>query len=253
MNRRGMLSWVGVSAAGALRPISSAMGFERKEGRQIVALESFCAKDVDHLPRLHSYLSQTLQPAMERIHNVPSLYMEAIIAPQAPQVLAFTNYQSFEEMFAVGGRISSRPEVRQARALLESTHALEGVQSQVLVASEGLRVAADAARLRNGIFELCSYYAPAWHDGTSARVTEVFNRAGICPIANALFAPGEHLSRFTFLIPFESLGASIDAWTKLDADAEWGALQRESSVRYGSGVKLTAKAIYKLTPYSRLA
>jgi len=236
------------------------------------------------MPRLHSYLSQTLQPAMEQIHSVPSMYLEAIIAPQAPQVLAVTSYRSFEKMLAVGGRISSQPEVRQARALLESTHALQGVQSQVLVAPEGSRFAADSAgllryspaqrsltrpdspefqevwraeqalcELRNGIYELCSYYAPAWHDGLPARVTEALSRAGIRPIANALSAPGEHLPHFTFLIPFESVGASIDAWAKLDADADWSGSQRESAGRYGSGVKLTAKAIYKLTPYSRLA
>lgn len=248
MHRRSMLSWLGMSTAGAIYPLSSVAASANKEGTRIVSLESFCAKDIDHLPSLHSYLSETLDPAMQQAHGTPALYLESIIAPKAPQVVALTSYVSFDEMLAVRDWISSSPNVRQARAHLESSHSLREVQAQVLVAPQGsFELPVNPALPHKSVVELSAFSAPAWYGGPSARVTEVLGRACIHPLANALNAPGEHLSQLTFLIPFESVGASIEAWAKLDTDAEWDHLQREFKL------KLTAKAIYKLAPYSRLA
>jgi len=59
--------------------------------------------------------------------------------------------------------------------------------------------------------------------------------------------------RFTYLIPFENLAARQQAWSRLDGDSEWIDMQRESVARHGCAAKVTAKSIYKLAPYSRLA
>jgi hypothetical protein len=253
MNRRSVLSWLGVSAAGALHPLSSATVSARKKDTRIVAVESFCARDIDCMPGLHSYLRETIDSAMKSIHAAPSLYLEALIAPQAPEILSLTTYGSFDEMLAVQGRMSARPEIRQARALLESTRTINRVQSQVLLAARELESDTEPTDLRNGVFELSSLYAPAWQDGPPAHVMNALSRAGIRPIGDFLRASGEHLPQFTLLTPFAGVAASIDAWAKLNGDAEWSALQRESEKQHGSGVRLTAKAVYKMTPYSRLA
>jgi hypothetical protein len=70
---------------------------------------------------------------------------------------------------------------------------------------------------------------------------------------NAATAAGEHLPRFTYLIPFEDLAARHEAWSRIDADPEWIDMQRESVARHGSAAQVTGKSIYKLAPYSQLA
>lgn len=256
MRRRSLLSLLGVSVAGGVRPgFGAAPDSQRREhNTQILAMESFCAKDVDHLPSVHSYLSGTLQPAVEKVHGGAVAYLEAIIAPKAPEVLALTVYKSFDEMLATQDRISAHTEVRRLRAEMESSRTLAEVNSQVLVASQGgFDRLGSASHSRNGVIELVSFYAPGWQGGNPGQAAEVLSRAGIRPVGSPLSAAGEHLPRFSYLIPFESMSASLEAWAKLDADSEWTTLQDESEARHGSRVKLTSKAIYKLTPYSRIA
>jgi len=156
-------------------------------------------------------------------------------------------FSSFDEMLEIRARLASSPGIRQARAELESARVLEEVRSQVLVVSqESLRFPADLKSFQMGIFEVRSYDAPAWHGGEPAGVAAVLRRAGIHPIVNAATAAGEHMPRFTYVIPFASLAAREQAWTRLDADPEWIDMQRASAIT------VTGKSIYKLAPYSRL-
>src|SRR5262249_60424832 len=114
------------------------------------------------------------------------------------------------------------------------------------VRREWLRFLADLQSMHTGSFEVRPYKAPAWHDGPPMRVITVLGRAGIHPIVNAATAAGEHIPRFTYVIPFASLAAREQAWTRLQEDAEWIGLQQES------GATVTGKSIYKLAPYSHL-
>lgn len=245
MHRRSMLSWFGVSVAGAIHPASSSAASQKNQGARIVAVESFCAKNIDHMPQLHSYLSETLEPAMQQAHPAPVLYLESVIAPKAPQVLVVTSHVNFEEMLAIRERVSANANVRQARTQLESSESLREVQSQVLIAPQGSLEL--PAHFHKSVIELSAFSAPAWQAGHGVRMTDILCRAGIRPIANALHAPGEHLPQLTFLMPFENVGASLEAWAKLEADAEWSQLRRDSQMR------LTGRAVYMLAKYSRLA
>jgi hypothetical protein len=173
--------------------------------------------------------------------------MDAVVAPHTPQAALLAVFSSFDEMLEVRASLASSPRVRQARAELESARVLADVRSQVLVASrESLQFPADLKFIQTGVFEVRSYDAPAWHEGPPTRVITVLGRAGIHPIVNAATAAGEHIPRFTYVIPFASLAEREQAWTRLDADPEWIALHRESAVN------VTGKSIYKLAPYSQL-
>jgi hypothetical protein len=156
-------------------------------------------------------------------------------------------FSSFDEMLEIRASLASTPGIRQARAELESARILEEVRSQVLLVNEeSLHFPADLKSLQTGVLEIRSYDAPAWHDGVPMRVITVLRRAGVHPIVNAATAAGEHMSRFTYVVPFASLAAREKAWTTLEEDAEWIDMQRESAAT------VTGKSIYKLAPYSRL-
>jgi len=251
ISRRVLLSWLGASAGAsavaAAGPLSAVTGAESSKGTRVVNLESFCIARGDHEARLHAYLTDTLLPRMDELHNGPRLCMHAIVAPHTPQATLLAVFSSFEEMLDIRARVASSRGLRQARAELESARVLQEVRSQVLVVSQdSLRFPADLNSLQAGVLEVRSYHAPAWHEGEPARVNAVLGRAGIRPIVSAATAAGEHIPRFIYVIPFSSLAAREQAWTTLDADPEWIGMQQESAVT------VTGKSIYKLAPYSAL-
>jgi len=254
MKRRSLLSWLGASAAGTLTPLSAVQESPPHQRTYVLSVESFGVTRADEMPRLHAYLGGALLPLMNEIHSHPKIVLDAIVAPHTPQALLVAVFSSFDEMLNIRGRIGSYPRICRARADLESANVLEEVRSQVLIApQESLRFSAYANRLKTGVFELRCYHAPTWNGGPPARVNAVFSRAGIHPILNASTAAGEHMPRFTCLIPFESLAVRQEAWDRLDGDSEWIDMQRESRARHGCTVKVTGKSIYKLAPYSQLA
>jgi len=254
MRRRSMLSCLGASVAGVLHADSSSTLSGTKAAAGLVCLESFCATDIDHMAGLHSYVKETLQPAMDRVHSAPSLYLEAVIAPQAPQILVVSHYSSFDEMLAVRDSIARHGDVPRRRAELESGGILKHASSEVLVPAEvSGELVRTSPHFRTGIVELCSFSAPGWRNGPPAAAAESFRRAGIHPASAALCSPGGHLARFTYLIPFANMTAAAAAWEKLEADAGWNAMQRESASYSGARVALTAKAVYKTASYSRLS
>jgi hypothetical protein len=245
---------MGVSVAGALDPLSAANRAQSPKGTGVVALESFRVADAEHLSRCHAYIGGALLPLLNEIHSRPGICLDAIVAPHTPQALLLSVYSSFDEMLDVQARIASHATILQARAELESTRILSEVRSEVLIVTQECpQFPAAFDRVKTAVFELRSYHAPAWHDGPPSRVSSLFGRAGIHPIVNAATAAGEHVPRFTYLIPFEDLAVRHEAWSRIDADPEWVDMQRESTARHGSAAKVTGKSIYKLAPYSQLA
>ena len=183
------------------------------------------------------------------------MFLEAIVAPHTPQVLFLSAFAGFEEMIEARGKVAAHPGIRRACADLDSgDFAGEQAHPQILMASEdSLEFHPRPTRREAGVFELRSYRAPSWQKRPPAEVNAAFRRCGIRPIVNASAAAGEHLPRFTSLIPFTSLAERQEAWTRLDADPDWIGLQQESSARFGSEAKVASASIYSLAPYSPLA
>jgi hypothetical protein len=252
IDRRSLLSWLGVSVTGALDP-RFGKAAQRPQVSGLVALESFYVGHAEQMPQLYTYLGGVVLPLMKEIQHRPGICLESIVARQSPQALVLTTFCSFDEMLATRGRVAADRSIQNRRAELEAAGVLLEVQSQVLVATqERLEFPLDSDRLKAGIFEIRSYQCSNWHANPPTGITAVLNRAGIYPIVNAASAAGEHMPQFTYVIPFESLATRHEAWSRLAADPDWIAIERQSE-RHGSCVKVTAKSIYKLAPYSQLA
>jgi hypothetical protein len=246
ISRRSALSWLGVSAAGAgaLNAFPAFGKTRPADGTRVIALERFCATDVSQVLHLRSYIADALLPCMEKLRNIPRMCLEAVVAPRTPETLVLAVYSSFNEMLEVRTRISSDPRVRRAWSGIESAQVLDDVRSHVLIVSK------ESAIVKPGLFEVRTWHAPAWREGPSPEVGSVLSRIGIRPIVAGATAAGEHLPRFTYVVPFDSLAARQQAWASLDGDGQWMEMQRESISTYGSGMRTTAKAIYQLAPYS---
>jgi hypothetical protein len=255
MNRRSWLSWLGVSAAGSLACHSTVRAFQPNEGTWVLSIESFRVRQADQMPRLHSYLSDAFLPFFGQIHRGPKMFLEAIVAPHTPQAVLLAAFPGFDEMIETRRKLAAHTGIQRARADLESGEVpvVEEAQSQILITNQNALQFRVRPTSRESVFELRSYQAPAWRTGPPATVHEAFRRAGIYPMLNAGTAAGEHLPRFTYLIPFESLAAREEAWARLDMSQEWISLQRESVGTYGSEARVTSASIYNLAPYSPLS
>jgi len=255
ISRRSALYWLGVTAggAGALNTFSAfAKETRPQNGTRVIALESFCVTDAEQVPNLRSYVAGTLLPCMDRLSNSPRMCLEAVVAPHTPQTLLLTVYSSFNEMLEVRERIASDPRVRRAWAGIESGQVLDDVRSQVLIVNQESLRFPESAFAKPGLFEVRTWHAPSWRGGIAPEVRSILSRVGVDPIVAGATAAGEHLPRFTYVLPFDSLAARQQAWARLDEDPRWMEMQRESITRFGSGARTTAKAIYKLAPYSPL-
>lgn len=256
MNRRSWLSWLGVSAAGSLAGLSTVREFQPNEGTWVLSIESFRVGQADQMPRLHSYLGGAFLSFFTQIHQGPKMFLEAIVAPHTPQALFLAAFPSFDEMIETRRKLAAHHGIQRARADLECGEipVVEQAQSQILITThDSVRFPMRPRPRETDVFELRSYHAPAWRDRPPATVEAAFRRTGIHPILNGSTAAGEHLPRFTYLIPFQSLAARQEAWARLDMDQEWISLQRESIGTYGSEAKVTSASIYNLAPYSPLS
>ena len=257
ISRRSVLYWLGVSAGGAgtLNTFSAfAKDMRPENGTRVIACESFCVTDAGQVPHLRSYIADTLLPCMDQLRNTPRMCLEAIVAPHTPQTLLLTVYSSFNEMLDERARIASDRRVRRAWAGIESAQVLDDVRSHVLMVNEeSVRFPVEAVSVKSGLFEVRTWHAPAWRGGPVPEVSSALRRICVDPIVAGATVAGEHLPRFTYVVPFESLAARQKAWDRLDGDAQWLEMQRESVHRFGSGARTTAKAIYKLAPWSPLA
>ena len=256
MNRRSWLSWLGVSAAGSLASRSAVSESQPNSRTWVLSIESFHVRQADQMPRLHSYLGGDFLSFFGQIHRGPKMFLEAIVAPHTPQALFLAAFPSFDEMIETRRKLAAHHGIQRARADLESGEVpvVEQAQSQILITThDSLRFDMRPTSRETSVFELRSYHAPAWRDRPPATVHAAFRRAGIHTILNASTAAGEHLPRFTYLIPFQSLAVRQEAWARLDMDQEWISLQRESIGKYGSEATVTSASIYSLAPYSPLS
>jgi len=237
MNRRNWLSSAGAAAAGSLAGFSALADSRADKRSWVLSFESFRVSNAEQMKRLHFYLGDGYLPYLARVHRGPKIVLEAIVAPHTPQVMVVTAFPSFDEMIEIRNKVAAHPGIQRARADLECG------ESQILVTgADSAQFHAGPHRRRGGIFELRSYLAPAWRERPPAASSTAFRRAGIDPILTAS-AAGEHLPRFTYLVPFENLAVRQEAWARLDADPQWR----------GPEAKVTGASIYKLAPYSPLS
>jgi len=98
MNRRTLLSSLGIAAASSVTCLSAVTNFSPTKDTWVVSLESFRASHADQMPHVHSYLGGTFLPYLTQIHRGPKMFLDAIVAPYTPQALVLTAFPSFAEM-----------------------------------------------------------------------------------------------------------------------------------------------------------
>jgi hypothetical protein len=251
-----------VEAAGALL-VSSAAAEQTPSpahSRRVFVLEQYHLKNGTQAARIHEYLGNTLAPAMKRAGVGPSIFLEALVAAQMPQVVAITVYDSIEHAFSARTKLASDAEARKGFEAWESGSEppFEHVSNSLLEATPYCPaiVADREPRKTQRVFELRTYHSPTWrqlaalHERFAGPEIRIFSRVGVHPMFYSSTVFGQNMPNLTYLIPFNDLAAREKAWNAFAADPEWVKVRKESIDRSGQISSVMQMSLYRATPYS---
>jgi hypothetical protein len=240
----------------AARPAGAAG--EKRTGFYV--LETFYLQQGAQVGRMHDYFSKLELPALQRVrHTGPAIYLESLIAPHMPQIVAVHGFQSLEEMWSVHTRLNQDRELMKAFEQWDSGDAPFDQEFSALLqaADYSPEIAAPAEPPKTPrLFELRVYHSPTWrqlkalHERFAGPEIQIFHRSGIHPILYSSTMIGQNMPNLTYLIPFESLAAREKAWDTFGADPDWVKTRKESVDKYGQITSVINISLFKATPYS---
>jgi hypothetical protein len=222
------------------------------------AVEHFNIKSGPQLGRLHDFCSQSLLPALNKIHSGPRIYLEAMVGPRVPHFTVISGFSSLEEMWSVHTKMMQDETIRKAAEALESgpDPAYESLDSAVVEAADYSPEIKPDATTPPRIFELRVYHSPTWrqlaslHERFRGPEIKIFHRSGIHPILYGSTIIGPNIPNLTYLIPFTDLAAREKAWAAFGADPDWQKVRQESIAKAGEIVSQIQVSLYKATAYS---
>lgn len=221
-------------------------------------VDHFKLKNGTQLPRLHDFFSQTFAPAISRVHSGPKIFLEALVSPHTPQLVAIYGFASLDEMWSVHTKVVADDAVVKGAQALESGNepAYEAADSSLVEAADYSPEIKPEAALSSRIFELRVYHAPTYrqlvalHERFRGPEIKIFHRVGIHPILYGSTVIGPDIPNLTYLIPFADLAAREKAWNAFSADPEWQKVRKESIAKAGEIVSQSQISLYKSTSYS---
>lgn len=240
----------------AARPAGAAG--EKRTGFYV--LETFYLQQGAQVARMHEYFSKVALPALQRVrHTGAAIYLESLIAPHMPQMIAIYGFQSLDEMWGVHSRIKQDPELVKNFEQWDSGDAPFDQQSSVLLeaAAYSPEIAAPAEPPKTPrIFELRVYHSPTWrqlkalHERFAGPEIQIFHRVGVHPLFYSSTLIGPNMPNLTYLIPFENLAAREKAWDAFGADPDWIKARKESIEKHGQISSVIQISLFKATAYS---
>jgi hypothetical protein len=254
MHRR---SFVGLIAAAGAAQVGRAQSAPARK-TQVFVQQNYILQAGSQGTRLTNYLGKTYLPALAKVHNGPTLVLEATLAARLPQVTVLTGYPSVEEMWSVRTKLDADKALEAATDAWEAEAPFENLTSSLLrvgdYSPELVPLNPPPAVPR--VFEMRIYHAPTWKNmrGLEWRFREgevrILSKIGAAPI---LFAPtviGDDVPNMTWITAFENEAARDKAWAAFGADPDWLKLSAESRQRYGDNPTFRQIRLYRAAAYS---
>jgi hypothetical protein len=240
----------------AARPAGAAG--EKRTG--FYMLEAFYLQQGSQVGRMNEYFSKLALPALQRVeYNGPVIYLESLVAPHMPQMVAVYGFQSLEHMWDVHSHINKDPEIMKNFEKWDSGDPpFEQASSTLLQAADySPEIVTPAEPPKTPcLFELRVYHSPTWrqlkalHERFAGPEIQIFHRVGIHPILYSSTLIGTNMPNLTYLIPFENLAAREKAWETFAGDPEWIKVRKESIEKHGQISSIIQISLFKATTYS---
>ncbi|MBM3749514.1 MAG: NIPSNAP family protein [Acidobacteria bacterium] len=256
MDRR---SFVGVMGGMTLMNTNQAGAAGAQRTRYYI-LEHFFLKNGTQPGRMNDFIRDALLPALNKVHTGPKIVMDALVAPQMPQLALILGLRSLEELPSLEAGLWKQEGLRKAAEALEA-HAeppCEHSSAALLEATDYSPeiVPLDPPPKTPRIFELRVYHSPTYrqlqalHERFAGPEIKIFARCGVHPLFYSSTYFGANRPNLTYLIPFDSLAAREKAWAAFAADPEWIKVRKESIEKHGQISSIIQMSLFRATAYS---
>lgn len=248
-----------MGVAGAAARVGFAQAAAGRKSR-IFTQQNYYLKGGTQGSRLAEYLSKTFLPALTKVHEGPTLVLEATLAPHLPQVAVLTGFQSVDEVWNVRAKLAANKELEAATDAWESAaeSPFENTSSALLENGDYVPelTVPEPPPKASRVFEMRIYHAPTWKNlrGLQWRFSEgemkILANCGAAPILFATTAIGQDTPNLTWITAFENEAARDKAWAAFSADPDWQKLSQESNKRYGANPTVRQIYLYRSAAYS---
>jgi hypothetical protein len=196
---------------------------------------------------------------MERVHKGPKIFLDGVMAPHLPQVVAIFGVQSCDQVWTVSKALFDDKDFSRAFDQWEAGEApYVSVSASLMQATDFSPeiTAPEKPPVTPRVFELRTYHSPTarqaklLHERFAGSEIKIFHRAGVHPILYASTVFGANRPNLTYVIPFDTLAAREKAWNAFAADQEWIRVRKESIDRGGQISIVQNISLFKATPYS---
>jgi hypothetical protein len=253
MNRRKFIN----SAAAGVAASSAAAGTAKNA---IYELRYLYLRNGSQGQRTADFLSKTMVPAFQRAGATPMGFFNALIAPQAPFVLALVSYPSIAAFGEVWDKLAADKALQKGAGEYESgaEPPYMRMESSLLRAFDGWPAITPPKPLDHGshIFELRTYESSSVM--ASKRKIKMFNdaeagifkRLGMQPVFFGETIVGKNMPNLTYMVTFESLAEREKLWGEFGKDPEWQKLRAVPELADALIVSNISNAILRPMPFS---
>ena len=227
----------------------------RFEAGPIFVLHQFLLDNGEQLGRLHTYLRDALLPALAREAGGAQIVLEATVAAHQPQLIFLQEFRDVAAWRETMLKLKADVALAAANSIWDRQGPYLSHTVSLLAATDycpPVLAQSDTPRL----FELRVYQAPSeWqmngvHERFAGPEIPIFHRCGIEPILYASTIAGPQMPNLSYLIPFASLAAREQAWTKFQADPDWHIARQKSVEDHGYTPRVITVSLFKAAAYS---
>ena len=224
----------------------------------VFVVRNYFLKNGSQPARLHKFMQNALLPELQGVTSIPSIFLDALIAPHMPQVMTIFGFESIEQWQAFENRAltSSRYQTSLSEWERGDDPPYEEYSEKLLAPTAFCPPLETSGSQASRTFELRVYHSPtrrqlaALNERFGGAEIPIFHRCGIFPILYTNGLSGESLPNLTYLTPFESLSAREKAWAAFGADPEWVKVRAESIEKSGQISAVMHISLWKASAYS---
>jgi hypothetical protein len=227
----------------------------------IFELRYFRMRNGAQIQRTSDFFSKYYMPAAQRIGIGPMGFFNALVAEQAPFLLALTSHPSIAAMETAMEKMAADKEFQKGFGEYNSMSELSYIrmENSLLRAFDsipGIEVPPTDAKRVPRVFELRTYESNnAKASKTKIKMFDdaeikIFRRCGMLPVFFGETLIGRNLPNLTYMLAYDDLAARDKVWKAFAADPEWQKLRSTPGLTDPEIVSTISNSLLRPLPFS---
>jgi hypothetical protein len=260
--RRFLTSTLAMGAAIVPEALQAQQAGSATGGQEYYVLRHYHLTSGPQRKLADAYFEGALVPALNRLGISPVGVFGLEIGPGSPSLYVLLPSTSLETLVTVDFRLAQDDEYNKAGADFLNTPAKDPayvrVESSLMRAFEGTKLAKPPSSPKTRVFELRTYESPT--DRDHVRKVEmfhhgefdIFQKAGFWQIFYGDTLIGANQPNLTYMLGFADIGERAEKWNAFRSNAEWKKLSAEQRYAFESIVSNITNLILTPTGYSQI-